>query len=79
MWVQLIVSIVMMVISYAIQSSIKPTSPEAQAGKLDIPTVEEGKSISVVFGTCLVKSSTVAWYGDPSTEAIRSGGGGGKK
>ena len=70
------VYLVLMIVSTAIQMSNKPTTPNREAGKLDTPTAEEGSSIPVIFGTVVVKSSNVIWYGDAMTTEIKSGGGG---
>lgn len=79
MWVQIIVSLVMMVISSALQASAAPKGQkEPEAGKLDVPTAEEGKPIPVIFGTVIIKDSNVTWYGDANTSAIKSQGGGKK-
>lgn len=83
MWPQLAVSFLMMVISSALQSMGRqqpelPKGPEA--GKLDIPSAEEGGSIPVIFGTVIVKKSNVVWYGDADTTPIKqSSGSAGKK
>lgn len=82
MWSQLIVALIMMVVSTALQSAATPRVKQAdtEPGKLDIPSPDEGKSIPVVFGTCIIKDANVAWYGDPSTTPIKqSSGSGGKK
>lgn len=74
MFPQLLTSLAMMVISSALQSAAKaqPAQPKApEPGKLDIPTAEEGRPVPVVFGTCIVKSSNVVWFGDPNTTPIR--------
>lgn len=82
MWMQLLVSLVMMVISSALQAAAAPKAQaqEPEAGKLDVPTAEEGGAIPVVFGTCIIKTSNVVWYGDAKTTPIKqSAGSGGKK
>lgn len=79
---QLIISAIMMVISQMLQSAgmKKPVVKDPEPGKLDIPTAEQGKPIPVIFGTCIVKSSNVVWYGDARTEPIKSkSAAGGKK
>lgn len=78
MWMQLVVSLIMMVISTAIQSMSQPEQKDPEVGKLDIPTADEGGPIPVIFGTCMTKQSNVVWYGDASTEPIMSSGGGKK-
>ncbi len=84
MWMQLFVAIVMAVISSALQAAAQPkvqqTDNENGPGKLEVPTADEGGSIPVVFGTCIVKQSNCVWYGDGRTTPIKqSGGSGGKK
>lgn len=79
MFEALAVSLIMMVISAAIAPSSQAAATQNQEpGKLDIPTADEGGAIPVVFGTCIVKTSNVIWYGDPSTTPIESEGGGKK-
>lgn len=75
MWPQLVYAIVMMIVSYAISVSMAPKPETPEAGKLDVPTADEGGTISVIFGTVLKKDCNVVWYGDPSQQAIKSGGG----
>ena len=71
------VYLVLMIVSTAIQMSAnKSAMPEREAGKLDTPTAEEGSSIPVIFGTVVIKSSNVIWYGDAMTTEIKSSGGG---
>ncbi len=45
------------------------------AGQDDIqaPTVEEGRAIPVVWGTCLLKSPNVLWYGGLTSERTDAG------
>lgn len=76
-WMSLLYSLVMMVISYAIQMILmpRPENNDAVVGDMDIPTAEDGKTIPVVFGTILVKDSNIIDYFDAKTEAIKSGGG----
>ncbi len=40
--------------------------------ELDIPTAEEGLPIPIVFGTVVVQSPNVVWYGDLGYVAIRT-------
>lgn len=78
MWTQIVVSLVMMVVSYMLQAAAQPKPQTPEAGKLDVPTAQEGDSIPVVFGTVLIKKSNVVWYGDARAEPIYSSGGGKK-
>lgn len=76
----LLYAFVMLVVSYALQSLITPKirQENPEAGKLEVPTAEEGGSIPVCFGTNLIKDSNVIWYGDSKTTPIYTEGGGKK-
>lgn len=76
-WMSLLYSLVMMVISYAIQMILmpRPENNDAVVGDMDIPTAEDGKTIPVVFGTILLKDSNIIDYFDAQAEAIKSDGG----
>lgn len=82
-WEVLVVQLVLMVVSVAISMANQPDAPQtpnAEAGKLETPTAEEGSSIPVVFGTVVVKQSNVVWYGDPKVvDIVVNAGSGGKK
>mgnify|MGYP001769701133 FL=1 len=73
-WMQIVVWIVTALIQYA----LTPKTPQPQAAELkdfDAPTADEGRPVPVVFGTVLVKSANVVWYGDLRTTPIKSKGG----
>lgn len=72
MYVQLIVSLALMILAYA----LKPKPPQPiPAGLADVqaPTAQLGLAIPVVFGTIKLLAPNVLWYGDISTTEIRSG------
>lgn len=71
----LFVSLAMMIVSAALQASMQPKPKAPEAGSLDVPFADEGGVIPVCFGTNIVKSSNVIWYGDSSTQPIYSSGG----
>jgi len=52
-----------------------PQAPDPALDEIDIPSADEGKPIPVVFGTMVVKSPNVVWYGDISYEPVKVSGG----
>lgn len=77
----LIINLLLMLASVALSMSAaqKVTSlNHPEAGKLDVPTAEEGIPVSVVFGTVLIKKPNCVWYGDSKTTEIRSEASSGK-
>jgi len=73
-WWYVIVLIVAVVAAYAMAPKapepIPPTLRDIQA-----PTAEQGRPIPVVFGTYVVKSPNIVWYGDLGYVEVRSKGG----
>ncbi|QBQ71189.1 tail assembly structural protein [Shewanella phage S0112] len=70
----IIYAIVVIVLAFALRP--KPPSPTPPSlNDLDVPTAEQGKPIPVVFGTYVVQSPNIVWYGDLGYNAIKSGGG----
>ena len=58
--------------------ALAPKPPEQRPAALtefEIPTAEEGRPIPVVFGTVLVTSPNVVWYGDLAYARVRTSGG----
>ena len=73
MWIQLAVMVVSMILSYALRP--KPQAPAAATLKdVQIPTIQIGTAMPVVFGDVWVDNWMVLWYGDLSTQPIKSGG-----
>ncbi len=53
-----------------------PRGPQPSAlGDFSVPTAEEGRAITVVIGTCIIKGSNTTWWGDLKSKAIKVGGG----
>ena len=70
--------LVVIVVAALVSVALAPKPPEPKPASLsdvDAPTAEEGRPIPVVFGTVLVKSANVVWYGDLRTTPIKSKGG----
>lgn len=74
MFLQLAYALVMMVVSYAIQIALTPKPQQPTAGNLDVPSPANGATVPVLFGTNIVKSANIIWYGDARVEAIQSKG-----
>lgn len=73
-WVQVILLVVSLVISYAMRP--KPVIPKPAALEdFDIPMAELGRAVPVVFGEMILKSPSLMWYGDLKNKAIKKKGG----
>ena len=72
-WVYVAYFVVALVISFALTP--KPNTPMPGVGNVTAPTASVGKEIPVVFGTVIVKSANVVWYGDIKTVPVKSKGG----
>lgn len=73
-WVQVILLVVSLVLSYALRP--KPVVPKPAALEdFEIPVAELGRAIPVLFGTMILKSPSVMWYGDLKNKAIKKKGG----
>lgn len=73
-WVQLILLVVSVIVSYALRP--KPAVPKPAALEdFDIPVAEQGRPVPVVFGTILLTGPNVLWYGDLRTTPIKVKGG----
>lgn len=54
----------------------KPVEPKpATLADFNVPTAEPGREIPVLFGTYLIQSPNVVWYGDLATSKITTKGG----
>lgn len=74
MWAYFIVAAIATIAAYAMQPKATTQKP-ATLESSDIPTADVGTAIPVVFGTYVVKSPNIVWYGDLGYKAIRSKGG----
>jgi hypothetical protein len=74
--VQIVASLVLTAISYALSPKPKTGAPKAAGlDDFDLPTAEEGRPIPVVFGTVLLRGPNVVWAGDLKVDPIRKKGG----
>lgn len=73
-WFVVVLVIAVVAAAYAVSPKapepVPPTLKDIQA-----PTAEQGRPIPVVFGTYVIKSPNVVWYGDLEYVAVRSKGG----
>lgn len=77
-WVNFVVQIVIVIVAaiVAIAMAPKPPVPKPAAlGDFDVPTAEEGRPISKVFGDMLVRDPNNLWYGDLYSVPIKKKGG----
>jgi hypothetical protein len=74
--VQIVASLVLTAISYALSPRPKAEAPKAAGlDDFDLPTAGEGRPIPVVFGTVLLRGPNVVWAGDLKVKPIRKKGG----
>jgi hypothetical protein len=74
----LVVMLILMIVSTALQLLLAPKPPSAKAATLedfDVPTAEQDRPIPVIFGTVWITGPNVVWYGDLRTEGIPAPGG----
>ena len=70
-WVQLVVQAVIAIAAIALAP--RPPQPRPPSVEdFEVPTAEEGREIPVVFGTVLIKSPNVVWYGDIRYSRVRT-------
>ncbi|ASW27265.1 hypothetical protein L6P55_23945 [Klebsiella pneumoniae] len=69
--VYIIISIAMSLASYALTPRAKTSSANQSPQTVDVPTVDAGRSIPVVFGTVRVKSPNLLWMGGQRTTEIK--------
>ena len=63
------------VVSAYVSYLLQPKPPTPQPGKIDIPTVEEGRKIGALFGSRWIKGPHMFWWGDIATTPIKAKGG----
>ena len=71
MWVQIVVMIVALIVSYVMRP--KPTVPKPAALEdFNVPTAEDGRECSMVFGTNWIDDPNVLFYGICAPHRSRS-------
>ena len=70
-WEYIVIFIIALVVCYAMQP--KQTQPKpASLDDMSIPSAEPGRCIPVVFGTRLLASPNIVWYGDLGYKAVKT-------
>jgi len=70
--------LVYLLIVVIIAVALQPKTPEQKPPSLDeidVPTAEQGRPIPVVFGTYVVQSPNIVWYGNLHFNKVRQKGG----
>lgn len=74
-YVTAVVAIVLAVIAIIAAFVLRPGPPEpqppAELEDFNVPIASKSDPIPVVFGTCILKSPNVVWYGDLKVEKIK--------
>lgn len=66
-----------LVVAIAVALAPKPPGQQpASLSEINVPTAEQGRPIPKVFGTRIVQSPNIVWYGDLGYNAIKKSGGG---
>ncbi len=73
MWVYVAVFVISLLLTYNTVSKAETKPPGF--GDVEMPTVEVGIEIPVLFGTRDLKSPNVVWYGDLKVVAVKAKGG----
>lgn len=72
MWVNIVI-LAISLIATAVALQVRPPEQKpASFEDINLPTADEGRPIPVVYGTYLVQAPNVVWWGNPSTEPVRT-------
>ena len=70
----IIFAIVVVILAAALQPK-PPGNKPASLSDVDAPTAEQGRPVPKAFGTIVVQSPNIVWYGDLGYVAIKAEGG----
>lgn len=73
-WIYLIVMLVVAIAVYASMPKPKSIGPQALSDS-DVPTAQDGRDMSVVFGDCWIDDNNCINYGNLRTTPIKSSSG----
>lgn len=71
MWEYIVVWIALLIVGIAIAPKAKQSTP-APGSPEGIATAEAGRPIPVLFGTRLIQSPNVVWWGDVGMKPIKT-------
>lgn len=71
MWTLILYIIVIILAIYFYVTAESPTQTTKTLTDIEGPTAEEGRAVPVIFGTCLLKSPNMVWYGDLKYKVIK--------
>jgi hypothetical protein len=73
-WEYILIFIISLVVCYAMTPKVAQPTPTS-LDDMNLPTAEPGRCIGVVFGTRLLKSPNVVWYGDLRYDPVNADSG----
>jgi hypothetical protein len=62
-FMRLLVGLALNILAYLIMP--KPKRHEPKAGDMEVPTVDSGKPVPIVFGTAIMNDPMIIWAGTP--------------
>lgn len=74
MWPFIALFVASFIVSYLMAPKPQTQKPPG-IGEVETPTAEEGREISVLFGTRDINSANNVWFGNVKTVAIKKKGG----
>lgn len=69
------VQLILMAVSYILTAVMTPKQKPPEPVKANVPVVEEGKGIEVIFGTVWIEDPTVLAFKEVGTKKIKAKGG----
>jgi hypothetical protein len=73
-WIYLIVMLVVLIATVALMPKPKSQTPPA-LGDFQVPTAEDGRDVSMIFGTVWIDDPNILNYGALTTRPIHATGG----
>lgn len=68
-----LIAVVVVALAFALQPKAPGTKPP-NLSEINVPTAKQGKPIPKVFGTRIVQSPNIVWYGDMGYNKIQGKG-----